>query len=1105
MQKGLSGNFAMSAFTKDLFRSVKASWGRFLAILVIVALGAGFYAGLRMSAPDMRLSADSYYDGTSLYDIQIMSTLGLSNKQIDELRNIEDVAQVMPAYQTDVTTLIKGEQCVVRMHSLDIEAALESDTSDGINAYSNKENYLNRPILIEGEWPTEKGQCALSAHTITSQEIEIGDIVSVVEGVQPVEDTLTTTEFTVVGFVQSSYYASSESLGVTSLGSGAIQQYAFIPESNFGDDMPFTQVFFRVAGTQEELSGSEAYKTKVDEVVQQVEQRVPGLEAQRLDEIKADAQSELDEKRSEYNQEKTDAQHNLDKAEGELRSALSTLNQTSATLAQANTTLQRSESALLEGEQALQSAQKELDGRVQAGKAKLDEMQAKLTAWETQLDEIRAQITSFMSDLARVQEELKKTDPNDPAFARLKKQEATLIATIDATQATLSQQETELAAAKQQLKTEAARAEEQRAQGQAQIDEKTAQLNQARVELAAGKSDYQEGHSQYSQGLSEYEQGRDEYESEKTKAENQLADAEAELDDAQAEIDSLEAPQFYVLDRTKNIGAESYDSDAGRIDQIAQVFPLLFFLVAALVALTTMTRMVEEERILIGTYKALGYGRSRIASKYISYAFMASIIGCVIGIATLTQILPLVIMDAYQVMYDVPIGPCVIDPAIGLLSVSLGAGITCLAAWGACFATLREKPASLMLPRAPKPGKRILLERIGFIWRRLSFTWKVTCRNIFRYKKRLAMTLIGIAGCTALMLTGFGLNNAIDDIIPKQFGQIYEHNATIQTEDEVSSKDQAIIDDLLSDGTKFSQSTRAFTRGVTGLSSDGNEITLHMTVPQSPDDMAGLLVMRERVSQKPLTLEEGSIILSEKLAASLGAQVGNQVTLAEQDEAGYTTETHYQFLVGGIMENYVDHYAVVHPSDYKAQAGEEPLFKTIYAMATTDESARAQISAKLQELESVRTVSFNDEVIESYEKGLEGVDTVVYVLIIAAAALAFVVLYNLTNINITERQREIATLKVLGFTQREVGNYIFRETILLTFLGAAIGLVLGVFMETFVVTTAEVDAVMFGREIHILSFVLAFVLTIVFSAIVAFAMRGKLNRINMVESLKSNE
>lgn len=648
-------------------------------------------------------------------------------------------------------------------------------------------------------------------------------------------------------------------------------------------------------------------------------------------------------------------------------------------------------------------------------------------------------------------------------------------------------------------------AEGELASSQAAIDSGRAQLESGRRQLASGRSEYEDG-------LAQYEEGANELSAQRADAEEQFADAEAKLADAQADVDAIADTEgeVYVLDLTKNIGAESFKSDAGRIDQIAQVFPFLFFLVAALVSLTTMTRMVEEERVLIGTFKALGYSKARITSKYLIYAIVASGVGAIIGIVALSKFLPWFIMGAYAIIYAVPCRPCPIDPAMTAAAAGLGVGITVIATWFAAASTLRERPAFLMLPRAPKAGKRILLERIRPVWRRLSFSWKVTSRNLFRYKRRFIMAIVGIAGCTALLLTGLGLQNAINDIIDKQYGELYHYNTIVRmdsdsTDDEKSQVEQRVEEDA---SGEYAWLATANKQAQSISDDDGADVSQHrvdIVVPEHPDTFSDFNTMRTREGHEELALSDEGVLVSEKLAMELSLTVGSTFSIFDEDAVGDATGDGREVTVAGIMENYVGHYVYFTPTLYEQVMGEEPVFTTLYANEVEDEGAREVLSDELLATDGVKTVTYNDETIDSYRTMLKSVDSVVVVLVIAAALLAFVVLYNLTNINITERVREIATLKVLGFTPREVDAYIYRETLLLAVIGALVGLLLGIVMEGFVVVTAEVDQVMFGRDIHAASFIIAFLLTMVFSVIVTLAMRPKLRRIDMVESLKSNE
>lgn len=1175
-----------SAFNTETLRSITHSLGRFLAIAAIVALGTGFYAGLRMTAPDMKLAADEYFDGTSLMDIRVLSTLGLTDDDIAVLRHVEGVEAVMPARETDVMASIDGEQYATRVHSLP-DAARTSDTSDGVHARSDDPDYLNRPLLVRGSWPQKTGECVLSANLVENDAIAVGDTLTITEGVQDVDQTLVTRTYTVTGFVNAPYYATSSSMGETTLGSGSIQQYMYVPESDFSADLPYTEAYLTVRGAANERASSDAYQRLVDEVADRIKALAPEREQARVDQLKSDAQKELDEKRADYEGERADAQSQLDDAKRQLDDAAATIaaseqeladgqaaydsgaSELASRRASAQAQLDDAERQIADGQAQLDAQRPQLDdaaGQLQAARAQwqqgADALAAAWGDWQRQSDELDAGITRAQAGVAdaaagvdRIQkgidaleEQIKQLDPDKDAQKiaelraeqdALKAQQQDLRAQMALVQATLDDlvnvQKPKLEAARAELQgkqdvldSSKVELEQQQAAyegGKAQFDASARKLDQARADLASSRSQadaqiaaaqqqlddaasrLQDGRAQLEQGRADYDSGLAEYEQKKSDADAQLADAERRLDDAQKQIDDLERPEWLVMDRTANYGAASFEADADRVDSIAAVFPFIFFLVAALVALTTMTRMVEEERALIGTFKALGYRRTRIASKYLAYAAAASGIGSILGILALSQVLPAVIMKAYGIIYFVPELPLPlpVDPGFAGLAAGLGVGVTLFATWAAVAATLRERPAQLMLPRAPKAGKRIVLERIGPLWRHLSFSWKVTFRNLFRYKKRFVMTVIGIAGCTALLLTGLGLSNAINDIIDKQFGEITKYNAVVTLADDLSSEEQRRIDDLLDDGSLVTAHTLVMRQNMLAGGPDEQDKRMELVVPEDPASFDRFVALNTRVGHHPVKLDDDGLVLTEKLAAELGVRAGDAVTLTEQDAIGNATGTSYEATVTGIVENYVYHYAYMGPALYEQLMGKAPDYRTVLAVTTSDPDLRVQFSNDLLAAGGVKTVAYNDETIDAYRDMMSSVNMIVVVLVTAAAALAFIVLYNLTNINITERMREIATLKVLGFTPREMNAYIFREIFLLAAIGCAVGLVLGVWMEGFVVVTAEVDQIMFGRAIHPTSFLLAFLLTMLFTVLVMLAMRGKLRRIDMVESLKSNE
>ena len=1152
-----------SAFGKDLRRSITHSWGRFLAIAIIAALGAGFYAGLRMTGPDMRLAGDEYYDGTSLADVRVVSTIGFDEAQIDALRDVEGVSAVMPAREADAISELDGVQYTLCFQSLDVDAAQASTCDDGFTVQSSDGSYLNRPVLKSGTWPTKSDECLLSSDTVWQTDVHIGDKVRLIEGTQDLDDSFAEREFTVVGFVNSSYYTCSTNVGSTSLGSGRLTSFVFVPDSAFADDYPITEAFVAVDGARDLPWASDAYQAKVDEVANRIDAIADDLKASRIEGLQADAQATLDEKRAEYEQKKADALAQLDDGQATLDDSKAQLDSAAVELESAKATIAQSESQLASGRAQYESGVAELaDQRSQAqaalaqAQASIDEgwakyhaamqtremLNNKLSEAQKGLDEVNdglaqvaARIEQAQRAIDRLQAQIDALNPADPTYEETKAKKAALeqqlaqakaaLSQLQQQQAQLESQKTEieagiaqidtetagvpeqLAAGEQELAAQKAAANQGFASGQASLDAAAAQLAQGQAQLDEGRAQLESGQAEYADGLSQWESGAAELADKRAQAEAEFADAEAQLADAQAEVDDIATmdADVYALDLKKNIGAESFRSDAGRIDQIAQVFPLLFFLVAALVSLTTMTRMVDEERVLIGTFKALGYSNGRIASKYLVYAMVASGVGSIVGIVLLSQFLPWFIMNAYAIIYVVPCRPTPIDPALFLLAAGLSVGITVAATLFAAMATLREKPAALMLTRAPKAGKRILLERIRPLWSRMSFSWKVTARNLFRYKRRFFMAIIGIAGCTGLLLTGLGLQNAINDIIDKQYGELYHYNAIVRMDPDVADAEKNAVAKRVeadSEGPKAWVLTENKIVRTPGASDEIDQ-RVELNVPQDTQEFGNFNTLRTRVGHKPLAIDDEGVLISEKLATKLGVSVGDSIAIYDEDAIGNATGEGREVRVSGIMENYVAQYVLMSPALYESTMGEAPSYATLLANVAEGDDVREVFSDDVLAMDGVKTVTYNDETINSYRSMLKSVDSVVVVLVVAAALLAFVVLYNLTNINITERVREIATLKVLGFTPHEVNAYIYRETMLLSLIGAFVGLFLGIAMEGYVVITAEVDQVMFGREIHTLSFVIAFALTMLFSVIVTLAMKFKLKKIDMVESLKS--
>ncbi|MBR2521915.1 MAG: ABC transporter permease, partial [Coriobacteriales bacterium] len=1054
-----------SAFGKDLKRSIRRSLGRFIAIAVIAALGTGFYAGLRMTSPDMYYAADTYYDAANACDLNVVSTLGLDDESVEELRAIEGIEQVEPGRQVDVLANLNDVEYPMRVHSFNVEAARASDTSDGLHAISDDLGYLNRPLLVSGSWPEKDNQCVVCADAVLQGDVKVGDKIRVTK--EAIDDDadpmLTIREFEISGFVRTPYYPSSPTLGTTTLGDGDVADYMLVFENAFDTDLPYTNAFITVEGARELISGTDEYDDLVGSVRKRIDDEGAKIAQRRHDRIVADAQAELDDGRREYEDAKRETLQKLDDAQSELNSAKSKLDSALAEVASAQSTLDDSAAKLRDAEKELDKARKSYDqglAKYQQGKkqaesefaaaqSQFDAQAAELAEAESHLPEIEMGITKAdeaigeaVAAKALLEQQLADLDPDAPGYetqkaylesqiqiadeglqkaqgqkAQLEKQRDQIVSgrtQLDQAQATLNDQKAavqkELAASKAQLDS----AKKQIEDGAAEIAAGWKAYEEGVQKLADGKSEYESGKAQYDQGLSDFLAG-------KAEADEEFAKAEQELADAQEEIDSIRDPEWYTLDRSKNPGAESYRADSNRIDKIARVFPFIFFLVAALVSLTTMTRMVDEERVTIGTYKALGYSDSKIISKYLLYALLACGIGCVVGIVFLTQFLPFFIMNAYAIMYQIPCFPTPIDPQLTAMSCGLSIAIIMIATWWAAYSTLRERAAQLMLPRAPKAGKRIILERIGPLWRHMSFSWKVTARNIFRYKKRFFMAIIGIAGCTALLLTGFGLNNSINDIIDKQFGQdvIIRYAYTVQSDEDADEADLARIERQVSEDPDVSDVMRFDLDNMVAATEEGDEYSIVMVCPTDPLKLDMYYGLRERLSQTPLAPDDDEVVVSEKIASQLGIEVGDDIRIYERDNMGNALGKPHLMKVGGICENYVDNYVFATPASFEKGMGEKPEFRTFLARSDATGSALDEVSGRLLALDDVSTVSYMDDAIAYYRKALKSVDAVVIVLIVAAAALAFVVVYNLANINIAERQREIAPLKVLGFTRGE--------------------------------------------------------------------------------------
>lgn len=1110
-------------------RSIHTTFSRFLAIVAIVALGTGFFAGLMMTGPDMRQAMDTYYDDNNVWDIRLISTLGFSNDDIHQFDDVEGVRACMPNHTVDAIARMNDTQVAVRVSSFDTTMAQQFVGEHAHAAKDSSSDFLNRFQLVTGRLPQSPDECLAAAYAPHAQLSE-GDIVDITSANEDLDKIFSTRHLRVVGTITSPLYPYTRSFGSTTIGSGSIDQYIFVPTSTFQQDFPYTELYISVEGADSVQSNSSAYKNIVGATKERLEAQKDRMSVFRQHEVQELAQSKLDEKKTEFEQQKNEAFEKLEAGESELE--------------RKHSKLQESWRKYTQGTSKLKASREAFESQKASSQNKLSQAQTRVaTQEETLLSALRAQgmdvssleqaqtiLENHLQTLKEKQNQQnvdnRVVDENssEQSPEHIRSNSNQQLATLGDNRQSIQHNKTRaiMATAREHVSApyeEIQRVQQQLAGVQALIaakaklqDERAVadkKLEHAEQELAQAQAKLDASYTRLQEGQKKYDEGAHVLAQRKQELDDKFATVQKQLDDAQETIDTTDLPDMYILDRSQHEGAAIYHADTERMDALARVFPFMFFLVAALVSLTTMTRMVEDERILIGTYKALGYSTIQIATKYLVYALLAAGIGSVLGVGVLCQVLPLIIMKAYSVIYAIPLlsPPLPIKADVAVFSAGLGIGITLIATICSVLSSLREQPAPLMLPRAPKAGKRILLERIRPLWRRISFSWKVTLRNLFLYKKRLFMTVIGIAGCTALLLVGFGLHDAIWDIINKQYVDITHYQMTVGLNDHANDLDVQHVKDVLNQHPEIEHIDRVHTAHMAAKGEDDALSSTHVdvVVPQSLDIFNKSITLKNRISGKQVPFDESSVVISEKLATLHHLRVGDTLVLFDRDKVGNSVGAGHKLTITGICENYVGTTIYIAPTIFAKISSSPVMYETLFIQAPDLKPGEQQqnIASELHSCDDVSLVAFSDETISLYRNMISVVDYVVAVLIISAVLLAFIVLYNLTNINIEERLREIASLKVLGFTKREIYAYIFREVFLLSLLGDVFGLGVGVYLERFVVATAEVDYVMFSRTIHLESFVIAFVLTLVFTGLILLVMTPKLNRIDMVESLKS--
>ena len=979
---------------KNNFKSINRTKRRFFSILIMAFLGVGFFSGLVATSPDMLDSLDRYADSSNLYDINILSTLGLTDDDIISIQGVEGVDKVYGTQSKDSLVKIDDQESICKVIEFN-------------------EN-INSPVVIAGRNIENENECLLDpaiVRTGEGAESFIGKKIFLKNEDMDSEDNpiFTVKEFEIVGIAETPVYISSER-GNTTLGNGTVSFYIFTQDNVINMDY-YTGLYVTVKGAKATVTNSDEYLKLVNSVIAKIENITETRENARYQSLVDDATKKINDAQKEFDDKKLEVDTELKDAESQIKKA----------------------------EKQINSSEKQIEAA-----------ESELALHQKQATE---QFEALANQIALAEQQLEESTI-DPAIKEMQKQE-------------IERQKVELERAKQ---------------------ESSAKFEEAQAEIASNKTEIRKGKNELSKN-------KEEFESKKQEAEDKLNEAQAKIDDAKEEINKIEKCKWYIQNRLDNSGYNNIFDAIKTMSNIARLFPAIFYLVAVLISLTSMTRMIEEERIEIGTLKALGYTNMQIISKYIIYSLLACIIGGVLGMTVGLYLLPTIVWSLYSMIYNMPHFYCTYRFGIGLIGIILAficiGGATLLVA----RKELKQMPSVLMRPKPPKNGKKILLEKISFIWKRFNFSHKVTARNIFRYKKRAIMTVVGIAGCTGLMLTGFGIRDSVDDIPSAQFNGIFKYDTSITLSNTNGLSD---IEEYL----KNNESIENFVEvcATTGeLSKESTSCNVTVFVPDSLDNYNSVYNLIDYQTEEAISISNEGIIITDKAAETLGVTVGDEITFIDGDDI------QYQFKIDNITKNHVGHYVYMSKEIYEQNIKSYETNIVYLNTKNISDEVQNEISENILTMNGVASISSISVLMKSVSDMLNTMNYVVLVLIVASAMLDFVVLYNLANINIAERQREIATLKVLGFHDNEVDNYINKENIIFTILGIALGLILGTFLTSAIIGSIEIDVLKFIRNIKPISYVYSAIITLLFSFIVNFIIHFVLKKIDMIESLKSVE
>ena len=1053
-------------FFKNLFRDIKKTFSRFLSIVIIIAIGVAFYAGVRATSPDMKKSADAYFNGTGFMDFKLISTLGLTKDDLSEVQKLKGVKNVAGSFSMDVVVEKDKHSLVLNVNSI--------PPKNGIN---QMKIVTGRAAIANNEVVVEKG-------FLKANKFKIGDEIELKSGTETlIGNDLKISKFKIVGEALSPLYLSAQRQ-LSSVGNGSVKGFLYILPDVFKSDV-YTEIYMKLDNdlSKDSLISNEEYK-KVSADMEKNLKAIGIIRSKvRYSQILKDANGKINTAEVKLNKSKQEA---ADK----FKDGYKKLNDAQIEIDNGKIELTKNETSF---------NQKKTQGELQIalGKKKLIDSQKKLNIGKQQA------ATNISSGIALNVDEAKKqleTDPNNEVFAAqyngINQIYLKSIKGKDFDNMYISLKDNGFLAQLKPyfdielLKNKFETSKVQIDSGNALLIGQEKLLKQGELDIAAARIKLEDGEKQINENTLKLK-------SEETKANAKINDGLLKIKENKAKINDIKYPEWYVLGRSANLGYETYRQDSDRIDNIGKAFPLIFFLVAALVSLTTMTRMVQENRIEIGTLKALGYSRVSITTHYLIYALLASLTGTLLGISFGFRLFPPLIMNAYGNLYSLPNSLTPFNGGLALQASLIAVVFTTLAAVAASLEELREAPASLMRPKPPKAGKTILLEKITFIWKRLSFTNKVTARNIFRYKQRFFMTVIGIAVCTGLMITGFGLKSGIRGAMESQFTNIYKYDMLSTFRSDILGNEKNNIKNKVMKDTNIKSVLFSYTKNATvDLYKSGREDAF-LVVTEDKNELNKYIKLS--MKGEDLKLNDNGVIITEKLSKLMNKKIGDTFQITINDKVVKAN-------IAGITEHYLQHYIYMSPDYYTKITGENLKFNGFYGLLKSiTNSSEDKTTKTITAIDNVGSVNYKNKSKLDLNKTTNSIDSVVLILIISAGVLAFVVIYNLTNININERKRELSTIKLLGFYDSELALYIYRENMILTVIGSLTGIVVGILLNDYVINTAETNVMMFMRRIDPIYFLYSVLLTISFSIIVNLAMYKEFGKIDMIESLKSAE